>query len=322
MSISDSQAFAETVSLMLRLQDCDSLHPTVPFASRTGVVQLGQVSVLATSGSPIQAVAEAAVEQSTFMLPYQDCVGAYSIEGKPYSNSYGANILHIPPVGWQLQSQSPLLAGLSLLVPAPLLLRTASAMGAGRVPQASLASALQFTAPLCTSDHHGGPILNGLYRFFGFVESVLQDQPMVPELLRLDDLLVRQLLLLMLPGLGEALVVPAARSLGQESWFEQLLEWIDANCLRALSLSELEERSRYSRRALQYAFNKRFGCGPMQWVRRRRLTKARQMLLEAPPGTTVQQVSLACGYINFSSFSRDYRQEFGCAPSVDLRRMA
>jgi len=46
------------------------------------------------------------------------------------------------------------------------------------------------------------------------------------------------------------------------------------------------------------------------------------MLLEAPPGTTVQQVSLACGYINFSSFSRDYRQEFGCAPSVDLRRLA
>ena len=194
-------------------------------------------------------------------------------------------------------------------------------MGAGRVPQASLASVLQITAPLCTSDHHGGPILNGLYRFFGFVESVLQDQPMVPEILRLDDLLVRQLLLLMLPGLGEALVVPVAPSLGQESWFEQLLEWIDANCLRALSLSELEERSHYSRRALQYAFQQRFGCGPMQWVRRRRLTKSRQMLLEAPPGTTVQQVRLACGYINFSNFSRDYRQEFGRMASADLRRL-
>jgi hypothetical protein len=86
VSTSDSQAFAETVSLMLRLQDCDSLLPTEPFASRTGVVQLGQVSVLATSGSPIQAVAEA-VEHSTFMLPYQGCDAAYSIEGKPYSNN-------------------------------------------------------------------------------------------------------------------------------------------------------------------------------------------------------------------------------------------
>ena len=108
----DSQAFAETVSLMLRLQDCDSLLPAEPFASRTGVVQLGQVSVLATSGSPIHAVAEA-VEQSTFMLPYQDCDGDYSIEGKPYSNNYGGNILHIPPVGWTLQSQSPMGAGFS-----------------------------------------------------------------------------------------------------------------------------------------------------------------------------------------------------------------
>ena len=319
MSTRDSQAFAETVSLMLRLQDCGSLLPTEPFASRTGVVQLGQVSVLATSGSPIQAVAEA-VEQSTFMLPYQDCDGDYSIEGKPYSNNYGGNILHIPPVGWTLQSQSPLLAGLSLLVPAPLLVRTATAMGAGHVPQASLASALQTTAPLCTSDRRGGAILQGLYHFFGFVESVLQLQATVPEMLRLDDLLVRQLLLLMLPGLGEA-PVPAVHPSAQEPWFAQLLDWIDANCHRALSLSELEERSRYSRRALQYAFKQRFGCGPMQWVRRRRLTKARQMLLEAAPGTTVQQVALACGYINFSSFSRDYRQEFGRLASVDLRRL-
>jgi AraC-like DNA-binding protein len=46
-------------------------------------------------------------------------------------------------------------------------------------------------------------------------------------------------------------------------------------------------------------------------------------LLDATPSTTtVQQVSLACGYINLASFSRDYRQEFGCVPSADLRRLA
>ena len=97
---------------------------------------------------------------------------------------------------------------------------------------------------------------------------------------------------------------------------------MDANCHRALSLSDLEERSGYGRRSLQNAFNQRFGCGPMQWLRRRRLHKARQLLLEALPGNTkVQQVSLACGYISFSYFCRDYRREFGCTAAEDLRRL-
>jgi transcriptional regulator GlxA family with amidase domain len=40
-----------------------------------------------------------------------------------------------------------------------------------------------------------------------------------------------------------------------------------------------------------------------------------------PANTKVQQVSLACGYISFSSFCRDYRREFGCTASADLRRL-
>ncbi|MEB3209203.1 MAG: helix-turn-helix domain-containing protein [Synechococcus sp.] len=41
----------------------------------------------------------------------------------------------------------------------------------------------------------------------------------------------------------------------------------------------------------------------MQWLRRRRLHKARQLLLEASPANTrVQQVSLACGYLSLSAF--------------------
>jgi transcriptional regulator GlxA family with amidase domain len=46
------------------------------------------------------------------------------------------------------------------------------------------------------------------------------------------------------------------------------------------------------------------------------------LLLEAlPANTKVQQVSIACGYISFSSFCRDYRGEFGCTAVEDLRRL-
>lgn len=313
----DSQTFAETVNLMLRLRACDPLRQEEGFTSRTGVVQLGQVSLLATSGSPIVAQAEA-VQYSTFMVSYPSCVGTYSIEGQTFP-TYCGNVVHIPPVGWTLRLQSHLLAGLSLLVPAPLLQSTAVAMGGSRGAEPELAAALQTTAELCTDDSRGRPILESLFRFFEFVETVLQSQAVVPEMLRLDDLVVRQLLLLMQPSLGEV-HSPALPAATREPWFEDLLAWIDANCQRPLSLTELEERSCYSRRALQYAFKNRFGCGPMQWVRRRRLEQAREQLLAAPPGTTVQQVALACGYINLSCFSRDYRQQFGHPATHDLRR--
>jgi AraC-like DNA-binding protein len=313
----DSQTFAETVNLMLRLRACDALIQSERFESRTGVVQLGQVSLLATSGSPIVAQAEA-LEYSTFMVSYPSCIGTYRIEGQSFP-TYCGNILHIPPVGWTLRLQSHRLAGLSLLVPAALLQSTAVAMGGGPAAATALSAALQTTAELHTEDRRGRAILESLLRFFEFVETLLQSQAVVPDILRLDDLLVRQLLLLMQPCLGEV-YSPARLADRQESWFEDLLAWIDANCDRPLSLTELEVRACCSRRTLQYTFKKRFQCGPMQWVRRRRLQQARQLLLEAGRGTTVQQVSLACGYINLSSFCRDYRQQFGCTASEDLRR--
>lgn len=315
----DAQMFAETVNLMLRLRACDPLGQGKGFTSHTGVVQLGQVSLLATSGSPIVAQAEAA-DCSTFMVSYPSSVGTYSIEGQTFL-SYCGTVLHIPSVGWTLRMQSDLLAGLSLLVPSPLLQSTAMAMaGGGRGVEPELVAALQSTFELHTLDQRGCAILESLFRFFAFVETVLQSQTVVPEMLRLDDLVVRQLLLLMLPGLGQK-TLPHAEYLPQDPWFDRLLEWIDANCHLPLSLSELEERSCYSRRSLQYAFKKRFNCGPMQWVRRRRLDQARQQLLAAPAGISVRQVALACGYINLSSFSRDYRQEFGRKASDDLRRL-
>lgn len=319
MATRDAQTFAETVNLMLRLRACDPLGQEQSFSSCTGVVQLGQVSLLATSGSPVVAQAEAA-DCSTFMVSYPSSVGTYNIERQTFL-SYCGTVLHIPPVGWTLRMQSDLLAGLSLLVPGPLLQSTASAMAGGRRgADPALVAALQSTVELPTLDPRGSAILESLFRFFAFVETVLQHQAVVPEMLRLDDLVVRQLLLLMLPSLGRE-ALPQVACSPRDPWFDRLLEWIDANCHLPLSLSELEARSSYSRRSLQYAFKKRFNCGPMQWVRRRRLDQARQQLLTAPPGTSVRQVALACGYLNLSCFSRDYRQEFGRRASDDLRRL-
>ena len=74
------------------------------------------------------------------------------------------------------------------------------------------------------------------------------------------------------------------------------------------------------RSSLQYAFKQRFGCGPMQWLRRQRLARARAMLMQASQPMAMKQVAQACGYLSQASFSRDFQERYGERPSRLLRR--
>lgn len=54
--------------------------------------------------------------------------------------------------------------------------------------------------------------------------------------------------------------------------FEALLEWVQVHLHTPITPTELSRRSAYSQRNLQYLFQRRFGCSPMQWVKRQRLS--------------------------------------------------
>ena len=86
-----------------------------------------------------------------------------------------------------------------------------------------------------------------------------------------------------------------------------------------LNRSQLETRSGCSRRPLQRAFQQRFGCGPMQWLRRRRLELALERLSRATAADSVTTIARECGYLNLASFSRDFSRLYGRRPSEILR---
>lgn len=138
--------------------------------------------------------------------------------------------------------------------------------------------------------------------------------------LPIDDLIHRLLALVLFPKLAVLLEDQAeggASSRGRI--FEDLLAWIHANLGRPIQLSELERRSGYSRRHLQAAFQQRFGCGPIQWVRRQRLEQARQALLTPSESETVTAIASRFGFRNLAVFSRDFQASYGLRPSDLLR---
>ena len=98
------------------------------------------------------------------------------------------------------------------------------------------------------------------------------------------------------------------------------MDWLLAHLQEPISLSDIEQRSSYSRRSLQYAFKERFGCGPMQWLRQQRLAKARALLEQAAGHGGLRDVAMACGYLSQASFSRDFLARYGERPSRVQRR--
>jgi AraC-like DNA-binding protein len=197
------------------------------------------------------------------------------------------------------------------------LLQTAQAMQ-GPVAAKRLRQRLQ--EPL-TFFAYGGerePSLpRSLLQSLHLVDSLLSPQGTVPAALRLDDLICRQLVLMLCPELtaDELGAGPASLSAG----FDLLLEWLSSHLTEPVSLSEMEARSGYSRRALQRAFQQRFGCGPLQWLRRRRLELALEQLSRADAGDSVSSIARRCGYLSLTSFSRDFSRLHGRKPSEILR---
>jgi AraC-like DNA-binding protein len=146
-----------------------------------------------------------------------------------------------------------------------------------------------------------------------FIDGLLLRQGGVSDLLRLDDLLLRQIVEVLAPALLADRTAPDPEV--SDCAIDALVDWIHAHCHEPISLSELEQRSHYSRRSLQYAFKARFGCGPMQYLRRQRLWLARRRLEDPGPECNVSSIASACGYLSLASFSRDFQRRFGTSPS-------
>ena len=158
---------------------------------------------------------------------------------------------------------------------------------------------------------------DGFRHLCGLIDSHLH-QPQSLALLGIDDLFYRNIALMMRPELF--LIQDHAEKRTDWKTIDGLCEYIEANLDKRLTLTDFEQVSGLSARGLQFAFQRRFQCTPMEWVRWERLVLARKRLSNAIPGTTVMAVALACGFSNPGKFARHYQKRFGELPSDTLAR--
>ena len=160
-----------------------------------------------------------------------------------------------------------------------------------------------------------------MFSLFRYLDALFREDRHLPSRLALDDQIYRTLV----HSYAQTFQLPlaSARRARRPSWsgaLDDLVDFIRANTHHhPLSLTDLEERSHFSARYLQTLFRERFDCTPMQFVRRQRLSVAMQRLQMADRQTSVTRVARDCGYRSTSSFSTDFRREFGVSPSAILR---
>jgi AraC-like DNA-binding protein len=91
--------------------------------------------------------------------------------------------------------------------------------------------------------------------------------------------------------------------------------YIEAHWNEPLTVEILAGIAGTSARSLFRTFKQNRGCSPHEFIRRIRLERARDMLLD-DGNETITEIALACGFGNPGRFSKEFADAFGERPSV------
>ena len=293
-------------------------HPerNQPFFNHSGCLRLGDLTLLSTWGSAIVGEVEQKCE-AQLVLPYLAGLNSFTIERQTYT--FRSSCLFIPEVSSRIELQCSLCSGVIISLSPESLLPVAHAIAGPGFDPLRLRAALEQTAILSRrADPRRDRLHDLLIETMAYAERCMAIGGVINPMLCLDDLILRLIVMLLLPDLHESAM--EAPLIAEPFVHQGLVEWLLAHLHEPISLSDMEQRSSYSRRSLQYAFKQRFGHGPMQWLRQQRLAKARTLLEQSGGRRSLQEVAQACGYLSLPSFSRDFLARYGERPSLVLRR--
>ncbi|MDZ5647755.1 AraC family transcriptional regulator [Nitrospirillum sp. BR 11828] len=97
-------------------------------------------------------------------------------------------------------------------------------------------------------------------------------------------------------------------------------DFMAAHAEDPLTIEQIVAATGASARSVFRAFAQHRGYSPMDFLKRTRLHRARQLAESGANALTVTEIALSCGYADLSRFSKDFLAAFGESPSTILRR--
>ena len=107
----------------------------------------------------------------------------------------------------------------------------------------------------------------------------------------------------------------------KEKLLSRALEYIHAQDICKLTVSDLVNGIHASSRSLQYCFSDLLGLSPKNYIIKLRMNAIRKELLEAEPGsTTLTELANKYGILNVGRFKQEYEAHFNETPRATLQR--
>ncbi len=130
---------------------------------------------------------------------------------------------------------------------------------------------------------------------------------MMVSLVKLLDLLLATL----------RLAAPQVEDLQEKPHFplEKILEYVNRNFTHDIPLDKLIRMSCYSKRVFQYKFKNLTGYGATEYILRKRVALARDLLRQRPD-LPIGEVGFQCGFLDSNYFSRKFREIAGATPTA------
>ena len=94
---------------------------------------------------------------------------------------------------------------------------------------------------------------------------------------------------------------------------KKLLDYITSNLDRQVTLDDLAQSARLSRSRVSYLFRTQTGLSPLQYIKRLRMEKARELL--ETTSLSVKQIRARVAMRDRSHFVREFKKTYGVTPS-------
>ena len=291
------------------------------FSQRSSLACCGELILLASAHTGLSMGMLNEDDGVVVMLPYGGHADVIC-QGHPFELQHDSELLYLPGTNLQLKTND--FNGVIFRINRQRLQTTAESLIGpyANIPQ--LRRDLRTPRMLGPDTSINSELVLQLRRTVQMLDAPGLQGSTLLEALRLDELIYRILAELVSTEVNAnpepVTADPPCHQPMRDQILEDLIEWINVNLHRPIGLTELEQRSAYSRRSLQYTFKRRFGCSPMHWIRHQRLQRALWQLQHPEPDTSVHAVAMACGYTHLSAFGRDFRNHYDLRASEVLRQ--
>jgi len=139
------------------------------------------------------------------------------------------------------------------------------------------------------------------------------------SLIGFDEVILRLIVQMVAPDEAAAQEPDSAAPRRSQRALRLICDMILEPGSRPLTMTEMEQASGVTSRALCYAFNERFGCAPQEWQRNHFLDRAHEDLIQLGNASSIKAISRKHGFATPHSFTRFYRRRFGQSPSDTLK---